>query len=124
MFQLAYEPLIRITKDGGYEPGIAASWQYSSDNTVFTMKIRSGVKFADGTDVTRDSVLNTLNYYKSVPGLNDGYIKPWKIAAVDTDSIAITSPAPFAGMESVLSDSGNCNNGMIISAAGLATPTS
>lgn len=122
MFQLAYEPLIRITKDGGYEPGIAASWQYSSDNTVFTMKIRSGVKFADGTDVTRDSVLNTLNYYKSVPGLNDGYIKPWKIAAVDTDSIAITSPAPFAGMESVLSDSGNCNNGMIISAAGLANP--
>ncbi|MEX0158729.1 MULTISPECIES: ABC transporter substrate-binding protein [unclassified Microbacterium] len=121
-FQLAYEPLIRVTKDGGYEPGIAESWEYSNGNTVFTMKIRDDIKFADGTDVTRQSVLDTLNYYKSVPGLNDGYIKPWTIKAVGDDSVEISYAEPFIGIESILSDSGECNNGMIISAAGLADP--
>ncbi|KRC53114.1 hypothetical protein ASE19_12080 [Nocardioides sp. Root79] len=122
MFQLAYEPLIRTGLDGEYEPGIAESWEYSENNTVFTMKIRDGIKFADGTDVTRDSVLDTLKYYKSVPGLNDGYIKPWKVTAEGDDSVKITSPNPFIGMESILGDSGNCNNGLIISAAGLKDP--
>ena len=51
---------------GGYEPGIVGSWEYSKNNTVFTMKIRHGIKFQDGTDVTAKSVVDTLNYYKSL----------------------------------------------------------
>ena len=123
ILQFAYEPLIRVSKTGGYEPGIAASWEYSENNTVFTMKIQDGIKFQDGTDVTAKSVIDTLNYYKSVPGLNDGYIKPWTITAQGTDSVVITSPEPFLGMETILADSGNCNNGMIISEAGLKDPS-
>ncbi|BCW48000.1 peptide ABC transporter substrate-binding protein [Arthrobacter sp. StoSoilB13] len=122
IFQLTYEPLIRVSSSGGYEPGIAESWEYSESNTVFTMKIHSGIKFADGTDVTAKSVVDTLNYYKSVPGVNDGYIKPWKVEAKGSDSVQITSEQPFLGVEQVLSDNGNCNNGMIISEAGLKDP--
>ena len=76
---LAYEPLIRISSTGTYEPGIAESWKYSENNTVFTLKIRKGIKFADGTDVTAKSVVDTLNYYSCVRGLNDGFIKPLTI---------------------------------------------
>jgi len=122
IFQLAYEPLIRISRTGGYEPGIAESWEYSKNNTVFTMKIRDGVKFQDGTDVTVKSVVDTLNYYKSVPGVNDGFIKPWTVSAQGDDSVRISYDEPFIGIEGVLSDNGNCNNGMIISEAGLKEP--
>lgn len=122
VFQLAYEPLIRISPTGGYEPGIAESWEYSDNNTVFTMKVQPGIKFADGTDVTAKSVVDTLNYYKSVPGVNDGYIKPWRVEAKTSDSVQITSEQPFLGVEQVLADNGNCNNGMIISDAGLKDP--
>src|SRR4051812_16345433 len=65
VFELAYEPLIRINSKGEYESGIAESWKYSNNNKVFTMKIRSGIKFADGTDVTVKSVVDTLKYDKS-----------------------------------------------------------
>jgi peptide/nickel transport system substrate-binding protein len=122
IFQFAYEPLIRVSPKGEYEPGIAESWQYSKNNTVFTMKIRTGIKFQDGTDVTAKSVVDTLNYYKSVPGLNDGYIKPWTVDAQGADSVQISYADPFIGIETILADSGNCNNGMIISAAGLKEP--
>jgi peptide/nickel transport system substrate-binding protein len=122
IFQLAYEPLIRVSPSGGYEPGIAESWKYSSNNTVFTMKIRKGIKFADGTDVTPKSVVDTLNYYKSVPGVNDGFIKPWTVAAQGADSVQISYDQPFLGIEQILSDNGNCNNGYIISESGLKAP--
>ena len=121
IFELAYEPLIRISATGGFEPGIAESWKYSNNNTVFTMKIRDGVKFADGTDLTAESVLDTLNYYKSVPGLNDGFLKPLTFAAEGTDSVRVSYKEPFRGMESLFS-SNQCNNGLIISAAGLKDP--
>ena len=106
IFELAYEPLIRISATGGYEPGIAESWEYSDNNTVFTMKIRDGVKFADGTDLTVDSVLDTLNYYKSVPGLNDGFLKPLTFEAEGTDSVRVSYDEPFRGMEAFFSSNG------------------
>jgi peptide/nickel transport system substrate-binding protein len=123
VFELAYEPLIRINSKGEYESGIAESWKYSNNNKVFTMKIRSGIKFADGTDVTVKSVVDTLKYDKSVPGLNDGYLKPVTVEAVGTDSVRLTSKQPARTMESLLSSGGSCNNGMIISEAGLKDPS-
>ena len=122
MFHLSYEPLIRVSKDGTYEPGIAESWEYSDNNTVFTMKIRQGVKFADGTDLTVQSVVDTLNYYKGTPGLNQGYLKPLTIEAVDDTTVRISYAEPFFGMETLLANDGECNNGMIVSAAGLEDP--
>jgi peptide/nickel transport system substrate-binding protein len=122
IYELAYEPLIRLNADGEYEPGIAESWEYSENNTVFTLEIRDGLKFADGTDVTVDSVVDTLNYYKSVPGLNDGFMKPLTIAAEGADSVRISYDQPHLGMEDLLSSDGQCNNGMIISPAGLKNP--
>ena len=121
IFEVAYEPLIRVSETGAYSPGVAESWEYSNNNTVFTMKIREGVKFADGTDLTADSVVDTLNYYKSTPGLNDGFLKPLTVEAEGSDSVRVTSERPFRGMEALFS-SDQCNNGIIISEAGLKDP--
>jgi peptide/nickel transport system substrate-binding protein len=121
IFELAYEPLIRISETGDFESGVAESWEYSEGNTVFTMKIRDGVKFADGTDLTVDSVVDTLNYYKSVPGLNDGYLKPMTVQAGGDDSVRVTYEEPFRGFESLFAST-QCNNGLIISAEGLKNP--
>ncbi len=72
--------------------------------------------------MTVKSVVDTLNYYKSVPGLNDGYLKPLTIKAEGTDGIRISYDKPHLGLESFFSSDGVCNNGMVISAAGLKDP--
>ena len=51
IFQLTYDPLIKVDKNGEYAPNLATSWEYSDNNTTFTMKIRDGVKFADGSEL-------------------------------------------------------------------------
>ncbi|MDE1996150.1 MAG: hypothetical protein KGI75_26865, partial [Rhizobiaceae bacterium] len=38
-------------------PDMATSYQYNSDNTVLTIKLREGVKFTDGTPLNADAIL-------------------------------------------------------------------
>src|ERR671914_227233 len=44
-------------------PGIATKWEISPDGLTTTFTIREGVKFHDGTEVTAEDVLWTLQHY-------------------------------------------------------------
>jgi len=55
-----YEPLVRRLIKGGLEPTLATSWTITSDPTVWEFKLRSGVKFHDGTPFTADDVVFSL----------------------------------------------------------------
>ena len=123
LFSLTYASLINVQSDGTYGPGLATSWNYSNKNTVFTLHLRSGVKFADGTPLTAANVVATLKYYQKVPGLNQGYLTPFtSITAPDPTTVVIKYQHPFNGMTTLLANDGECMNGSIISAAGLADP--
>src|ERR1700709_921721 len=47
-----YDTLVRLDQSGNPTPGLALSWNASPDLTAFTFKLRSGVKFHDGSDLT------------------------------------------------------------------------
>ncbi len=60
---LAYDSLIYWAPNGQYRPGLATSWKYvDKSNQVFQLTIRSGVKFSDGTTLTAQDVVNSINY--------------------------------------------------------------
>jgi nickel ABC transporter nickel/metallophore binding protein len=46
---MLYEPLVRYAADGTLTPGLAESWTISDDGLEWTFKLRSGVRFSDGT---------------------------------------------------------------------------
>jgi nickel transport system substrate-binding protein len=50
-----YETLVNYD-DGEFVPGLAESWEVSGDGTVYTFKLRQGVKFSDGSDFTSAAV--------------------------------------------------------------------
>ena len=51
-----YERLVRIGRDGRYEPSLAASWTVI-DPLTWRFALRPGVRFSDGTLLTTDDVL-------------------------------------------------------------------
>ena len=42
-------------------PGLAESWTPNADNSVWTFKLRQGVKWQDGTDFTSADVVATMD---------------------------------------------------------------
>ena len=87
-------------------PALAESWEISPDGKVYTFKIRKGVKFHDGTDVTATAIVRSLNRMTDdkdksfVKGMymNAEYGNPnWeKFEKVDDNTVRLTLKLPDA----------------------------
>lgn len=60
-----YEPLIAVTADLELKGILAESWSFNSDVTVLTVKLKEGVLWHDGTELTARDVVYTVNTIKS-----------------------------------------------------------
>jgi peptide/nickel transport system substrate-binding protein len=62
ILQNIYETLIRTGPAGkGLVPGLATAWKFSPDGKTFTLTLRPGVKFSDGSSVTGADVQFSLD---------------------------------------------------------------
>src|SRR5690606_13723590 len=55
-----YEPLIRTTPTGEFEPGLATDWALVDDGAAFELTLREGVTFQDGAPFDADAVVANL----------------------------------------------------------------
>lgn len=61
VYSNVFEGLTRFASDGSIVPGLAETWDISDDGTVYTFKLRSGVTFHDGTAMTAEDVVFSLD---------------------------------------------------------------
>ena len=77
------EPLtmwhLPVTGDGPIRPNLAESWESNEDFTVWTVQLRSGVKWSDGTPLTTADV----DFY-------------WNNAALDENVTGVSGPGPIS----------------------------
>jgi ABC-type transport system substrate-binding protein len=52
-----YEPLVMFDRKGEIQPWLAESWSANANSTEWTFKIRRGVKFHDGRELTANDVV-------------------------------------------------------------------
>ena len=55
------EPLVELANDGGLDGRVAESWEGSADASVWTFKIRKGITFSNGKEVTAEDVMATMD---------------------------------------------------------------
>ena len=97
-----------------YEPWLATSWKPNSTGTVWTFKIRQGVKFNDGTPMTVDDVVYSFKYHANAKnGSNalsvfSGTLLPEGVVKVDDSTVAFHLEAPDGAFpDAVSSDNYN-----------------
>jgi peptide/nickel transport system substrate-binding protein len=93
------EPLIeRNPQTGELEPKLATEWKATSD-TEWTLKLREGVKFQDGTPFDAEAAAFTIDRaVNSKLGCNvEGYVfgdADLKVKAVDATTVTVTTAEP------------------------------
>lgn len=63
-----YEGLVKPDEEGNYIDAVAESHSISEDGKVYTFKLRPGVKFHDGTEVTVDDVKYSIERCAGING--------------------------------------------------------
>lgn len=95
-----YDTLIYKKPDNTFVPGLATSWDISSDGLVYTFKLRQGVKFHDGTPFNAQAVKFSFDRIvdpatKSRNAIN--LIGPYKSTdIVDDYTVKVNLKQPFA----------------------------
>ncbi|WP_027256750.1 ABC transporter substrate-binding protein [Leisingera aquimarina] len=92
-----FEGLTRFMGDGSVVPGLAESWEISGDGTVYTFKLREGVRFHDGSTMDAEDVKFSLDRARGEDSTNaqkalfEGITA---VNAVDPQTVQITLDAP------------------------------
>lgn len=100
------EPLLVFCEgDTQLCPNLATEWTVSEDGLVYTLKIRQGVMFHDGSEMTMDDVIFSLERIKdpelgSYVGWMHGNVATFE--AADAETLVITLSQPDALYEYVL----------------------
>lgn len=116
-----YASLLNHTANGVVSAGLADKWGYvGTGNTKFEVRLRSGVKFADGTPITAQDVIASLKYFTNGSGGNASYFKQFAYSAPDSRTIDIVSPVANPVVADLLTP--DYLGGAIISPAGLKSP--
>ena len=59
---LMFEPLLALDEKDRVRPHLAESWEVSKDGRLYTFKLRRGVKFHDGQEMTAEDVKFAADY--------------------------------------------------------------
>jgi len=119
--QLAYQSLLSVDENGELAAGLADKWEYLDDGfTQFKITLRDGAKFADGTAVTADDVVATIEHFRTGKG---PVVASWAditAEAVSDTEVVFTSTEPNALIGTLLTP--KYMAGSVISEEGLADP--
>lgn len=88
------EPLVFRDVKLEHKPGLAIAWEVSDDGLVWTIQLREGVKFHDGTPFNAEAVKHNLERVSKRWPEFFGSIK--SIEAVGEYTVKVTHEVPFA----------------------------
>ncbi|GAA1639240.1 ABC transporter substrate-binding protein [Georgenia ruanii] len=97
------------TADGKFEPWLATGYEVSEDGTVYTLHIREGVTFTDGTPLNAEAVKVNFDYIvtpATKSQLSAAYFKPYQESVVkDEYTLEVHLTQPYNSFVNILAQS-------------------
>ena len=104
-----YEGLVMSDEKNHIHPNLAEKWEVSPDGLNWTFALRKGVKFHDGTELTSQSVKDTINRLLDEKiGSNRRYMYTFiqSVETPDKYTVKFSTKAPQANFLHMLTESG------------------
>lgn len=103
--KVLYNTLLKFGPDGEIVGDLAESWEVSEDKKTWTFKLKEGIKFHNGTEMTAESVKAT--YDRAMDPANglvvNEIIKMFeKVEVIDKYKVSITTNEPYGAMMALL----------------------
>lgn len=105
--KLTHNGLFRLDKELNPQPDLVASYDFDENSYTWTFKLHPGIKFHDGSDLTADDVVATLNYTKTMPDIATYTTSYDNVTKVDELTITLTTDGPSASLLYDLAHHGN-----------------
>jgi peptide/nickel transport system substrate-binding protein len=99
-----YDTIMRYdTTTGKYEPQTAESLTANADNSEWTLKLKSGIKFTDGTDYDAEAIVYGLKRHVTFGGRSSSLVANIKTyTVVDKLTVKFTLNAPWGNFPYLL----------------------
>ncbi|MFQ8767198.1 MAG: ABC transporter substrate-binding protein [Oscillospiraceae bacterium] len=97
--------MIELNAKGELVPSLAESWTPSEDGTQLTFKLREGVKFHNGEEMTAEDVAYTYNQAIATPATSSVTSMMKEMTVDDTYTCTLTLTEPFGAIESCIAAS-------------------
>lgn len=97
------DKLVYVDADGKVSPWLAESWKQSDDATQFTLRLKKGVTFSDGTPLDASAVVANLDIWyagRKSEGINPIGLFPktyLRAEAIDATTVKVFFKAPTLG---------------------------
>ncbi len=98
------ETLAAFDQEGELTPCLAESWDVSDDKLTWTFKIREGVTFSNGTEMTPELVKASLERTFSMNDRASSSYFTYKSMEVNGQNLLITTETPVQGVPGSLAD--------------------
>jgi ABC-type transport system substrate-binding protein len=111
------ETLTDLDQEGEPQPGLATSWETSEDGKVFTLQLREGVTFHDGTPFDAEAVkfnLDRIRDPKITVPIGGAFTVIEEVEVVDEATVTLRLKYPDPSLA----------NNLGITTAGIVSPTS
>lgn len=113
-----FDPLAAFDANGEVKPYLAEKLDHNADYTVWTVKVRSGVKFHDGTPLTSDAVKLTLDGDIKSPLTGPGLASIASVDKVDDLTVDVKMKQPWVPFPVYLTG----QTGVVVAPSMLANP--
>ncbi|MEK3724741.1 ABC transporter substrate-binding protein [Paenibacillus sp. FSL H8-0034] len=98
LYNNIYDPMVKLTPDGKFIPGLSTKWTVSEDGKTYTFELRKDVKFHDGTDFNAQAVIDNWKWImdpaNASPRSSD-LILVEELSAPDPHTLVVKLKTPF-----------------------------
>jgi peptide/nickel transport system substrate-binding protein len=105
MLNTVYDPLIREDENLNPQPWLAESWKFNAAGTNLTLKLRKGVKFHSGREMTADDVKWTIQQYQDPANaaiVQQAALRIKNVDIVDPYTVVLNFDGPYPSVFDLL----------------------